>query len=431
MMRDKYWVFAGTALLVALVAGISARAGSAPLGVAFATFLTAAVVFLVLAAIDFAPEDGVPVNPPDTRLKGLAPGLGRALIEQMPTALVLIERGGKIAYANPPARELVPRLAPGGHFANLFRAPGFVEMVTQTLSDGEYREVEFTLKGSMQHFEARIGRLPAELDPVASGQVIVQIEDRTQARLSDEMRRDFIANASHELRTPLASILGYIETLKGHAKDDAEAREQFLGIMESQASRMQRLVDDLMSLSRIELKEHVRPQEPCELYGIVRDTLDALRPTAEKAGVSLIDNLPKEDVTLPGDRDELLQVMHNLIDNAIKYSGRGTSVSLDEAKPSRRFPGLVGLSITDTGPGIARENMLRLTERFYRVSVLQSRNKGGTGLGLAIVKHIINRHGGELQIESELGEGSTFTIWLPTEFIQSDDLEEFPFETVG
>jgi len=412
-MKDKFWVTTATSAFVALVAGLSARADAGAIGVAFATFLALGVIYLVFAAIEFTPEEGLPVNMPEQALDQFRPGFGRALIEQLPTALVLVDRRGKIAYANKPARVLVPRLAPGGHFANLLRAPNFVEAVSEALSDGQEREVAFTLQGTMQHFEARIARLPSELDPERSGQVVVQIEDRTKARLSDEMRRDFIANASHELRTPLASILGYIETLQGHAKEDPEAREQFLGIMEMQASRMQRLVDDLLSLSRIELKEHVRPQEPCEFYALVRDTIDALRPTAEKIGVALVDDLPSQDIELPGDRDELLQVLHNLIDNAIKYSGKGTTVTLRIPEPNLAYPGMVGVSVVDSGPGIGREHLVRLTERFYRVSVLQSRNKGGTGLGLAIVKHIINRHAGELQIESELGKGSRFTVWLP------------------
>jgi len=369
-MKDKLWLTTATSACVALVAGLSARADAGALGVALATFLALGVVYLVSAAVEFTPEEGVPVNAPEQSLDHFRPGFGRALIEQLPTALVLIDRGGKIAYANQPARILVPRLAPGGHFANLFRAPGFVEAVSLTLSDGDEREVAFTLQGSMQHFEARIARLPSELDPERSGQVVVQIEDRTKARLSDEMRRDFIANASHELRT-------------------------------------------LLSLSRIELKEHVRPQEPCEFYALVRDTMDALRPTSEKIGVELVDALPSQDIELPGDRDELLQVLHNLIDNAIKYSGKGTTVTLQAPEPNPAYPGMVGVRVEDSGPGIGREHLVRLTERFYRVSVLQSRNKGGTGLGLAIVKHIINRHAGELQIESELGKGSRFTVWLP------------------
>lgn len=419
-MRDKFWAYTATAALAALIAGIATHAGTPPAGVAFSTFIALGVAYLIFAAVEFAPEEGVPIKAQDPQTRGLAPGLGRALIDQLPTALVLIDPGGKIAFANQPARILVPRLVPGGHFANLFRAPGFVEMVTLTLNDGQEREVSFTLKGSMQHFEARVARLPAELDPTGQGQVIVQIEDRTKAKLSDEMRRDFVANASHELRTPLASILGYIETLQGHAKDDPEAQTQFLGIMETQASRMQRLVDDLLSLSRIELKEHVRPNEPCDLYLLARDTLDALKPTAQKAGVSLIADLPDGENWLAGDHDELVQVLHNLIDNAIKYSGKGATVRVEIPAPNPAFPGLSGISISDTGPGIAREHHLRLTERFYRVSVLQSRNKGGTGLGLAIVKHIINRHGGELQIESEPGRGSCFTIWLPQESVFPD-----------
>lgn len=424
-MGDKPWFYVGSAAFAALVAGLAAAAGSPALGVAFACFLAVGVTHLVVAATEFTPEEGVPVKLQSDRAKGFAPGFGRALIEQLPTALVLIERGGKISYANAPARVLVPRLQVGAHFANLFRAPTFVETVTKTLNDGKEREVSFSLTGSRQHFEARVARLPAELDPSGTGQVIVQIEDRTKAMMTDLMRQDFIANASHELRTPLASILGYVETLQGHAKDDSEAREQFLGIIDTQASRMQRLVDDLLSLSRIEMKEHVRPNEPCDVYALTRDSIEAMRPTAAKVEATLVDALPPDELCVPGDRDEILQVMHNLIDNALKYAGRGAEVRVAAKDPDQKRPGMLGIAVSDTGPGIAAEDLLRLTERFYRVSVLQSRNKGGTGLGLAIVKHIVNRHGGELQIESTIGEGSCFTVWLPNKPIMEDELTEY------
>ena len=243
----------------------------------------------------------------------------------------------------------------------------------------------------------------------------MQIEDRTETRRAEQLRSDFIANASHELRTPLASIIGYIETLQNHARDDPEARERFLAIMAREAGRMQRLVDDLMSLSRIELTEHVRPVEAWSLNRIAAESAAALLPVAAPAGRRARDRPARRaGARVLGDRDQLAQVFTNLIDNAMKYGGSGR----DGARIRRRAePGASRTATASpsrtTGPGIAREHIHRLTERFYRVNVASSRNKGGTGLGLAIVKHILNRHEGRLEIASTPGKGSAFTVWLP------------------
>jgi len=242
---------------------------------------------------------------------------------------------------------------------------------------------------------------------------IVQVEDHTEARRSEELRSDFVANASHELRTPLAAIIGYIETLQNHARDDAEARERFLAIMAREAGRMQRLVDDLMSLGRIEMTEHLRPVEQWPLARIAAESATALVPLARQQGVSLEIDLAGDGPIVLGDRDQLSQVFANLIDNAIKYGGPGSTVRVRTADPGNAHPNRCGIVVEDDGPGIPREHLHRLTERFYRVSTATSRNKGGTGLGLAIAKHILNRHEGRLEIRSTLGKGSAFTVWLP------------------
>jgi two-component system phosphate regulon sensor histidine kinase PhoR len=339
---------------------------------------------------------------------------GRALIEKLPTPLLVVSRSGRVSYANPAAQEALPRLEPGAHFAHLIRAPVFVEAVTATLADGEERRVRFASHQGRERFlEARVGLLPPgdAFGPEAQG--IVQIEDRTEQRRSERLRSDFVANASHELRTPLASIVGYIETLQNHARDDPEAREKFLGIMAREAGRMQRLVDDLMSLSRIELTEHLRPAEACSLNRIAAESAAALAPVARRQGVTLEVGLAPEGAMVQGDRDQLEQVFTNLIDNAMKYGGEGARVRVSEAAASRAHPNRVGVTVADDGPGIPREHLHRLTERFYRVSAATSRNKGGTGLGLAIVKHILNRHEGKLEIASSPGQGAAFTVWLP------------------
>jgi len=229
----------------------------------------------------------------------------------------------------------------------------------------------------------------------------------------EQLRRDVIANGSHELKTPLASSAGFIETLQGPARNDAKATERFLPIMAQQAERMKRLVDDLMSLNRIEMKEHVRPGEAVELCGLLRESVSALGPLAEKAGVKLEIDLPDGGISVVGERDDLGRLFVNLIDNAIKHGASGgvVRVGLAPGEPGRAR--MTGIAVSDHGPGIAREHIPRLTERFYRVAESRAKQTSGTGLGLSIVKHILKRHRGDLTIRSAPGQGATFTAWLP------------------
>jgi two-component system phosphate regulon sensor histidine kinase PhoR len=350
----------------------------------------------------------------EPQVEGVPSAFGRALIDTLPAPLMIITGTGRVAFANPAAHEALPRLQPGLHFANLIRAPAFVEAVSATLADGQERRFEFaTHQGRERFFEARVGQLPAGVAFGPEAQAIVQIEDRTEHRRAERLRTDFIANASHELRTPLASIIGYIETLQNHARNDPKARETFLAIMAREAARMQRLVDDLMSLSRIEMTEHLRPVEEWSLDRIAADSASALQPLAAQQDVTLEIDLSEDGGLVLGDRDQLAQVFGNLIDNAMKYGGPGSRVRVFSAAPSKAHPNRVGVTVSDNGPGIPREHVHRLTERFYRVNASASRARGGTGLGLAIVKHILNRHEGKLEIVSAPGRGSAFTVWLP------------------
>jgi two-component system phosphate regulon sensor histidine kinase PhoR len=243
--------------------------------------------------------------------------------------------------------------------------------------------------------------------------VVITVHDLTPIRRVEEMRADFIANVSHELRTPLAALTGFIDTLKGPARDDPAARERFLGIMQAQSWRMARLIDDLLSLSRIELRSHQRPDTPVDLIPIVRQVVDGLQTLARDAGVTVEISAPSDPLMVLGDRDELTRLFENLIENGLKYGASGKRVDIamtravGDGKPEAR------VSVRDYGPGIAAEHLPRLTERFYRVDVGQSRAQGGTGLGLALVKHILNRHQGRLAIDSTEGSGATFTIRLP------------------
>ena len=244
--------------------------------------------------------------------------------------------------------------------------------------------------------------------------LVMTFHDLTPLRRVEEMRADFVANASHELRTPLAALLGFIETLQGPAKNDPVAREKFLGIMQGQAARMARLIDDLLSLSRIELNAHLQPSTPVDLAPLLRQVADGLQTLARDRQVEIKLTAPAEPLIVLGDRDELIRAIENLVENALKYGAAGKRVDITLTRAQTR----VGrpearIAVRDHGPGIAPEHLPRLTERFYRVDVADSRAQGGTGLGLALVKHVLNRHGGRLTIDSVLGQGATFTMHLP------------------
>jgi len=243
---------------------------------------------------------------------------------------------------------------------------------------------------------------------------LMTFNDLTPLRRVEQMRADFIANASHELRTPLAALLGFIETLQGTAKDDATARFKFLGIMQAQATRMARLIDDLLSLSRIELNAHLQPNTPVDLAPMVRQVVDGLQTLARDRGVEINVVVPADELMVLGDRDELIRALENLVENALKYGAGGKRVDVTASRGQTRPGGSEArITVRDYGPGIPSEHLPRLTERFYRVDVADSRAQGGTGLGLALVKHVLNRHAGRLTIESALGEGATFTMHLP------------------
>jgi two-component system, OmpR family, phosphate regulon sensor histidine kinase PhoR len=234
------------------------------------------------------------------------------------------------------------------------------------------------------------------------------LHDLTYEEQIERMRSDFVANASHELRTPLASLSGFIETMQGAAKNDTKAKDEFLILMKAQADRMSRLIDDLLSLSRIEISEHVPPTANVDLNLVTKQAINLLAPMAKAADCTIRADLAQSLMVI-GDANQLSQVVHNLIENAIKYAGAGKAIDIIGGVHN----GIAVLSVRDDGPGIAAHHVPRLTERFYRVSVQDSRNRGGTGLGLAITKHILNRHRGRLVIQSEVGKGSTFAIHLP------------------
>ncbi|WP_316015827.1 sensor histidine kinase [Roseobacter sp. HKCCA0434] len=395
----------------ALVAGYAAQGGAGAGGVMLAVGIAGGLAILALRVL--MPPQVEQASGPADRVS-LPRGAGRQLLEQVPGPIFVIDARGRIIYFNRAAREMAPRLPNGAHVSQLYRAPAFVEAVGAILDGAVEAEIAFsasTVTGEAQ-LSAQLRRLEGEAELGPGPMALLQVSDQTDRMATERMRTDFIANASHELRTPLASIIGYIETLQGHARDDPQAREHFLTVMARQAARMQRLVEDLMSLSRIEMSAHAAPTDRVDLPDLIHEVVDGMAPLVRRMEATLdVEEVP--DCTLCADRDQLGQVITNLVDNALKYGGTGAHVRLFAADADPRYPGLTGVTIADDGPGIAREHLPRLTERFYRVNAKQSMEKGGTGLGLAIVKHILARHGGELGIESEPGEGSRFTLWLP------------------
>jgi two-component system phosphate regulon sensor histidine kinase PhoR len=334
-----------------------------------------------------------------------------ALIDALPEAIFVIDSGAHVVAANPAARILLPALRLGEPLARSLRAPDVLDALDRVRGGGRAEKALWVERLPVEcWFEAHITPLGvAGFAPAA----VIALRDLTEARRVERMRVDFIANASHELRTPLASLLGFVETLQGPARDDPKARERFLGIMREQAQRMARLVDDLLSLSRIEQHLHLRPDTPVDFTMLVAHICDTLAPIAEETGLTLDIDLA-QNVIVPGDRDELARVVENLVENAIKYGrpdGGGPGrieISLQDGVESAIF------SVRDHGPGIAQEHIPRLTERFYRVDAGKSRAKGGTGLGLAIVKHIVLRHRGKLAIDSAPGAGALFRVSLPS-----------------
>ena len=338
----------------------------------------------------------------------------RAVIAGLPDPVIALDRDGRVLALNDGARSLAPALRQGELVSLALRMPELVEAIGRAYARGEEQHVQYSERVPIERwFETIV--IPVQREPKLGRPdlVLMTFHDLTPLRRAEEMRADFVANASHELRTPLAALSGFIETLQGSARDDAKARERFLAIMQDQARRMARLIDDLLSLSRIELNAHRRPDTPVDLVPIVRQVADGLQTLARDRGVSVhIEATPA--LIVPGDRDELVRVFENLVENALKYGAAGKRVDIalrpaasPEGEPEAQ------VDVRDYGPGIAPEHLPRLTERFYRVDVSESRAQGGTGLGLALVKHILNRHRGRLSIESTAGAGATFAVHLP------------------
>jgi two-component system, OmpR family, phosphate regulon sensor histidine kinase PhoR len=331
-----------------------------------------------------------------------------AMVDAMPQAALLVGRDSRVLFANAPALELFGAALRGRHYWISLRQPELLTSIEAALLRGEAANLRLDLRNG-----DREGSYAIRIAPLPLGALCL-FEDVSPQTQADQMRRDFVANVSHELRTPLTALQGFIETLLGPAKDDAIARTRFLTTMAGEADRMNRLVADLLNLSRVEAQERLRPETEIDLSATVHLAVDSLRPMANLANVSLSVEGAEGDVFLRADADQMTQVVVNLVENAIKYgsaAGGHVTVSLGRKETPRGIK--ISLIVQDQGAGIADEHIPRLTERFYRVDSHRSRQQGGTGLGLAIVKHIVSRHRGRLTIESRLGEGSRFSILLP------------------
>ncbi|MCX7302955.1 MAG: ATP-binding protein [Hyphomicrobiales bacterium] len=400
---NNRWMFGAGA---AAVLGLASYAG-APKAPVFC-----ALGFLVFAAF-LAPNRprgqrhaGQTAATDRGRLEGLS---ARSLAEAVGDPLIVFDRAGTAVHVNQAARSAFNATAPGLSLLMKFRAPEMqsaIERVRTGAVDNEV--VDYTERVPIE----RVYRATVSAIGRGTGLNVVVFKDQSEARRIDRMRADFIANASHELRTPLASISGFVETLRGPARNDAVARDNFLQIMQNQTARMARLIDDLLSLSRLEMKPYLPPGATVDVRQVVESVIDSLAPLARESGVVVERNLGDQPLEARGDRDELFQVFENLLENACKYGQAGgrVVVSVEIAGgPAAE----VAVTIRDFGPGIPEEHIPRVTERFYRVDVDNSRAQKGTGLGLAIVKHILTRHNGRLTIWSKPGEGAAFTVHLP------------------
>jgi len=391
-------------LVIGTIAGGGVVLFAGP-GLFWALVALALAVMLIVQFVSFQEPILRPAEQTSDDPLAALPPLTRVLLDQLPSPVMLLDDDERVLFVNHSMRDV---LGPGldrKRASSILRNPDVLAAIAAA-HGGSATNVPFSLPVPIErHYQAYAARIS-----VSPSVTALLLHDLTVVKRSEQLRADFIANASHELRTPLAAVSGFIETLRGHAKDDPQAREQFLEIMGVEAARMRRLIDDLLSLSRIEMNEHVKPEGRIDLEGVVRQAANALKPLAAQDGITVTVEAQAPIPPVIGDQDELAQLFQNLIHNAIKYGREGGRVQIAVGQSP---DGQIFAAVRDDGEGIAPTVIPRLTERFYRVDVKRSRERGGTGLGLAIVKHIISRHQGRLGIESKLGEGSVFTVFLP------------------
>ncbi len=346
------------------------------------------------------------------------------VLDGLPQPILLLDHDHRILNINRATRELIGTDPSGGDLSAAIRDPKVLEIADTALRDGVAMTANLTISDPVDRYFA-IQAVPLQSHEEDDAALLIVLFDLTERRRAEQMRSDFIANVSHELRTPLASLIGFIETLQGPAKDDEEARERFLALMASQAGRMGRLVEDLLSLSAIELAEHTRPEDHIDLAATLGNVIAGLEMEAQAKDMAIRKEIDPDLPAALGNGDQLAQLLLNLIDNAVKYGRAGTPVTVSlhfgseipgaliDAVAQVGAPGVIRIEVRDEGEGIAAEHIPRLTERFYRVDTARSRAIGGTGLGLAIVKHIVAHHRGLLEIRSREGKGTSFSVAIP------------------
>lgn len=402
-LDDRRWLLASSALAILSVGWIG---DAPPVATMLAIVLVAAVA---LAAPRAEPKSGA-LEADESRPGGFADMSARSLTAALPDPLIIFDRDGVIVHANEPARAAFGKIGEGTMLPLRFRTPEIQDLLAELVAGAPGpRIAEYVERVPIERW-FRVAGMPVG---EGTGLFVLAFREQSELRRIDRMRSDFIANASHELRTPLASIAGFVETLRGPARNDPVAREKFLQIMQSQTARMARLIDDLLSLSRLEMKPYGAPAELVDIRLLVESVVDALGHLAAESGVVIEKELPPEPVEVRGHKDELTQVFENLLENACKYGQSGGRVVARVEAGGADEEDAARVVVTDFGPGIAEEHIPRLTERFYRVDVDTSRAQKGTGLGLAIVKHILTRHKARLSVRSELGKGATFTVHFP------------------
>ena len=398
----SHWPLAAAAAIIALALA-GAVFASGPLWAALLGLIGGSAATLVAWRAYFLPSPAVASETPQDGRDQWAGNILDAMVEPM----LLLERG-RIVVANEAAKQLLGQWIEGQDVRLAMRHPATVERLSRAAPPG--REVDRVEVVGIGRSDRPWLLTIATLE---DGSRLVHFDDRSESIAAERMRVDFVANASHELRTPLATVLGLVETLQDPAAaEDEEVRARFLGLMHSEGKRMQQLIEDLMSLSRIEAERFNAPRDPVDLLQVVEEVrAGCAQLLAERSNALVVENAAGSAV-VPGDRGQLLQLVRNLVVNAIRYGRRDSQVIV---RLEDDGPQMVRLGVTDRGEGIAAEHIPRLTERFYRVEPGRSRAMGGTGLGLAIVKHIVSRHRGRLDIRSRVGEGTTVLVWLPRE----------------
>ncbi|MDR9776754.1 phosphate regulon sensor histidine kinase PhoR [Rhizobium hidalgonense] len=394
-------------LLAAILSALAALAAGMNKWVVLGLLLIMIVTALFNEApvIKDAPAEPLEIAPeaPPRRLPEVS-----STLSGLDIPVMVLSDDASVLFQNRAAEKAFGEVVLGAHISARLRSPGVLDMVRETIATNAPNQIEHAERlPSERVYIVRSAPVEFAAEGARERYFILSFRDISEVRRIDRMRSDFVANASHELRTPLASLRGFIETIQGPAKNDLKAQARFLAIMFDQATRMSRLVDDLLSLSRLELKSHIAPDEKVDLVPLLGHVRDSLVPLAADVGVDINLHLPEGKVEVLGDRDELVQVFENLMENACKYGQEGKIVDV-WLKNGTGNP--VEVSIVDKGPGIPAEHVPRLTERFYRVSIEDSRSKKGTGLGLAIVKHILTRHRARLIVKSEVDKGTDFTV---------------------